>query len=241
MRILVLEDDSTQREGLIKLINRYYLDVKAYEAASVKEAQDILKNKKIDLFLIDINLPDGSGIEFAKEIRKIEKHEFTGIIFITTQVIQIIEAFKNTHCYDFIVKPYNEDEIKNIINVFYKKIGDTGTSKGNHIIVPVESGVAVKVYEQEVVFVEYTNRKSIIHTINQVVESKALSLNNILKSCTSEDIMQSHKSYLVNVKYIDKIERVYSKLHNIHFVNNENIAQLSNSYKDDIMNKWGKE
>lgn len=241
MRILVLEDDLIQRENLIKLINRNYIDIKAYEAGTVKEAKSILNEKEIDLFLVDINLPDGSGIEFAKEIRKIEKHEFTGIIFITTQVIQIIEAFKSTHCYDFIVKPYNEEEIKKIINSFYKKIGDTGVDKGDYIIVPVESGVSVKVYEEEIVFVEYTNRKSIIYTTNQIIESKSLSLNSILKSCNNEDIIQSHKSYLVNVKYIDKIERVYSKLYNIYFTNNENVAQLSNSYKESIMSKWGKE
>lgn len=239
MRVLVLEDEVIQRENLVRIIERNYLDVKSYEAKSIKEAREMLNSKEIDLFLIDINLEDGSGIDFAKEIRKLQKHEFTGIVFITTQIIQIIEAFKSTHCYDFIVKPYNEEDIKRIIDTFVRKIGNTGVDKGKHIIVPVESGVSVKVYEEEIVFIEYASRKSIIHTVNQVIESKTLSLSAILKMCKSENIVQAHKSFLVNVKYIEKIERVYTKLANIHFVNNENIAQLSNSYKDIVNERWG--
>lgn len=242
MRILVLEDEKNQRDNLVKIIERSYIESKAYSAATIKEAKGILKTKEIDLFFIDINLPDGSGLEFAKSVRAIEKYEHSGIVFITTQVIQIIEAFKSIHCYDFLVKPFNEKDIKVIIDTFYKKLGGyTSGDKGNYLIIPVENGISVKIYEDEIVFVEYAFRRSVIHTNKKVFECKSLTLGNILKSCVNGNIVQAHKSYLVNINYIEKVEKVYSKLYNIYFTNTDQIAQLSNSYKDSVYQKWGNE
>ena len=51
-----------------------------------------------------------------------EGYELTGIVFITSEMFQVVDAFKNTHCYDFLVKPYNIEDIKRIIDVFYKNI-----------------------------------------------------------------------------------------------------------------------
>ena len=239
MRVLVIEDEKVQRDNLVKIVERSYINTKAYSAANIKEAREILNLKNIDLFFIDINLPDGSGLELAKSIRNIEKYEHTGIVFITTQVIQIIDAFKSTHCYDFLIKPFNKDDIRAIIDTFYRKLGsNSNVDKGNYLIIPIENGVSVKVYEDEIIFVEYASRKSIIYTNKNVFICKSLTLSKILKNCVNGNILQSHKSYLVNVNYIDKIEKVYSKLYNIYFTNIEEIAQLSNSYKDLVYKKW---
>ncbi|MEG2194622.1 MAG: LytTR family DNA-binding domain-containing protein [Terrisporobacter sp.] len=239
MRVLVLEDEKVQRENLVKIIERLYIDIKVYSSKNIKEATNILNTKEIDLFLIDINLPDGSGLDLAKNIRNIERYEHSGIVFITTQVIQIIDAFKSTHCYDFLIKPFNDNDIKKIIDTFYRKIYiNRNIDKGNYLIIPIESGVSVKVYEEEIIFVEYSFRKSIIHTKKNIFESKTLKLKNILEKCINGNIVKAHKSYLVNVKYIDKVEKVYSKLNNIHFTNTDKIAQLSNSYKDIVYKKW---
>ena len=158
MRVLVIEDERVQRDNLVKIEERSYINTKAYSAANIKEAKEILTSKEIDLFFIDINLPDGSGLELAKSIREIEKYEHTGIVFITTQVIQIIDAFKSTHCYDFLIKPFNNEDIKSIIDTFYRKLGNnTNINRGNYLIVPIENGVSVKVYEDEIIFVEYAS------------------------------------------------------------------------------------
>ncbi|WP_394883617.1 LytR/AlgR family response regulator transcription factor [Clostridium baratii] len=238
MRVLVIEDEKVQRDNLVKIVERSYINTKAYSAANIKEAKEIVTSRDIDLFFIDINLPDGSGLELAKSIRNIEKYEHTGIVFITTQVIQIIDAFKSTHCYDFLIKPFNNNDIKAIINTFYRKLGSNNIDKGNYLIVPIENGVSVKVYEDEIIFVEYASRKSIIHTAKNVFICKSITLTKLLNNCVNGNIIQSHKSYLINIKYVDKIEKVYSKLYNIYFTNTKEIAQLSNSYKDLVYKKW---
>ena len=53
-------------------------------AGTGKKAIDILKTEKIDLFFLDIELSDISGMEIAEVIRSIEYYEFSYIVFITT-------------------------------------------------------------------------------------------------------------------------------------------------------------
>ena len=116
MNILLVEDERIQREALASIIKSNFVDVRIYEAASKKEAMKIINEKDIHLFFIDIHLKDSSGLELAKKIRQHENHSLTGIVFVTGELVHIIEAFKNIHCYDFIVKPYKEKDIINIVD-----------------------------------------------------------------------------------------------------------------------------
>lgn len=238
MRILLIEDDKIQRENLVKVIEKNYIDLKIYEAGSVMEAELLVESKEIDLFLIDINLPDGSGLDFAKKVRTNPKYKLTGIVFITTQVVQIIDAFKNVHCYDFLIKPYTIDDIRRVIDVFSEEYSSEPIKEGNFFIIPLESGVSVKVYEEDIVFVKYSQRRCNIYTKKSKFQSKALSLSKLIDKCSGDKLIQSHKSYLVNTRYIDKIERVYPKIWNVHFEIINEVAQLSNSYKEEVFRRW---
>ena len=102
INILIAEDNSIQRKNLIKMI---------YEAESKEEALKILQEVYIDFFYIDISLKNSSGLDLALELRKIEKYKFNWIIFTTTHIQYMIKAFKEVHCYDYILKPYDKDEV----------------------------------------------------------------------------------------------------------------------------------
>lgn len=237
MNILLLEDDKLQREYLAKIIEKNYIDIRIYEAGTISKASSILKEKQIDLFLVDINLPDGSGLEFIKKVREVPKYNLTGVVFITSQVVQIIDAFKNTHCYDFLIKPYNVDDIKRIIDIFYNQRSNEVKNR-DFIVVPLEGGISVKVYEDDIVFIEYFKRRCIIHTKKYNHQCKILSLSKISQMIKSESIIQSHKSYLVNIKYIEKIEKVYSKGWEIYFSVIKEVAPLSSSYRNELLETW---
>lgn len=238
MRVILVEDDIIQNKNLARIIEKNYLDIKVYQAYNVKEALEIIKEKQMDLIFQDINLPDGTGIELAKKIRKISGYELTGIVFITSEMFQVVEAFKNTHCYDFLVKPYSIDDIKRIIEVFNKDKVEVIEEKGEHSIINIDNNVSVKVYHEDIIFVEYISRKCIIHTVRNIIECKTLTLGKLLEKIKSENIIQSHKSYIVNTKYIDKINKQYSKLWDISFMGTDSLAQLSAKFKDYVFESW---
>lgn len=72
MKILLLEDNSSDADLLKIELSRFIPDVAIEHASTVEQARVFL-NKKIlfDIALLDVNLPDGNGIEFLIEIRKL--------------------------------------------------------------------------------------------------------------------------------------------------------------------------
>lgn len=114
--IILVEDDFMQRNILKTMISSMYEFVEIYEADNERCALDVIKNYDINMFLIDINLKESSGLELAMKIREIYKYQFSQIIFLTAHVEYITQAFKQTHCYDYILKPYNKKEVQAMLN-----------------------------------------------------------------------------------------------------------------------------
>ena len=67
-KLLIVEDDKKLNDGIrLALKNDSYL---FYQCQTLQEAREILKKEDITLVLLDVNLPDGNGIDFVREIRK---------------------------------------------------------------------------------------------------------------------------------------------------------------------------
>jgi len=75
MQLLLIEDDIIQSDNLSNLIKESYNNVELLTTHSFKESLKVISEKNVDLFFIDINLPDGSGIDIAKKIRAMEVYE----------------------------------------------------------------------------------------------------------------------------------------------------------------------
>ena len=66
--VLILEDHPETREWLTNIIQQAFVEVKLFEASSLAQARKIINENQLDLALIDLNLPDGNGVEIISEI-----------------------------------------------------------------------------------------------------------------------------------------------------------------------------
>lgn len=66
--VLVLEDFADTRIWLCEVLREAFTDIQITEAATIQQAKTLLEKQNFDLALIDLNLPDGSGIDVIKEI-----------------------------------------------------------------------------------------------------------------------------------------------------------------------------
>lgn len=78
VKILLVEDDATLAMGMEYTLKNEGFDVTV--ASTLKEARESIENYNIDLVLLDLMLPDGSGYELCRELRKKSN---TPIIFLT--------------------------------------------------------------------------------------------------------------------------------------------------------------
>ena len=102
-KILIVEDDELLNDGLC-----YHLQKNGYEpvpAYTLKQADALLKDGPWSLFLLDINVPDGNGLHFAKGRRQKSP---APIIFLTARDLDedVIRGFE-AGADDYITKPFN--------------------------------------------------------------------------------------------------------------------------------------
>ncbi len=107
--ILVVDDEEFIRLNLEKIFSdegyRVILE------SSGKETIELIKNEKVDLALLDINLPDKNGIEVLKEIKELQPELLVIMITGFASVESAVHAIK-LGAYDYIKKPFKADAIK---------------------------------------------------------------------------------------------------------------------------------
>ncbi|WP_246599450.1 LytR/AlgR family response regulator transcription factor [Clostridium lacusfryxellense] len=244
MNVLIVEDDRLQRESLKNMLQQLDQNIEIYESIDKDEALVIASKNNIDVFYVDICLNNSSGIDFAIELRRIPKYEFSFIVFLTTHVEYINQAFKEVHCYDFILKPYNIDDVVNMTKRFKLHIENLNektieeTKEKTYVVIDTRKGVNIKIYIDEMIFIEVNLRVCMIHTINGVYKISNLALSKILKYIDSKDIIRCHKSYAVNIKYIKRIENVDNKLSEIYFENYDKKALLGFKFRNIILERF---
>ncbi|MEM7513040.1 MAG: response regulator, partial [Bacteroidota bacterium] len=115
MKIIIIEDESLlveELEGIIKGIDSQIQIVKTL--GSIKESLSYLhENPLPDLFFSDIQLPDGLSFDI---FRQLELN--IPVVFCTAYDQYALDAFKFNGI-DYILKPYNSDEISRTINKYH--------------------------------------------------------------------------------------------------------------------------
>lgn len=102
-KILVVEDDNKLNEGVcLALKNEQYL---FFQCRTLEEARCVFKEEKLALILLDVNLPDGDGVDFIREVRRTSQ---VPIILMTVNNMEVdivtgLEAGAN----DYITKPFS--------------------------------------------------------------------------------------------------------------------------------------
>lgn len=246
--VIIVEDDFMQRDILKKMVLSMDEYMEIHEADSENSALDIIKKHDINMFLIDISLKESSGLELAMKIRNIDKYHFSQIIFLTTHMEYVTQAFKQTHCYDYIIKPYNQDEVQAMLHRLIRyensrldnvndNLNDYSKKMDKKIPVNLKNGICALIKIDDIVFIEIVGRVCEINTIRGMYEANNTSLKKIMELIDSKDIVQSHKSFAVNKNYIFMIERISPKLSTIYFTEYAKTALLGYKFKDDIMSE----
>ncbi|MBF0471958.1 MAG: phosphate regulon transcriptional regulator PhoB [Gammaproteobacteria bacterium] len=108
--ILVIEDELAIRKMLKQILSKE--DFTVSEAESVTEARQCMADYRPDLIILDWMLPDVSGIEYARELRKDETYKEIPIIMLTAKVSEE-ERVKGLEsgADDYIVKPFSPREL----------------------------------------------------------------------------------------------------------------------------------
>lgn len=115
--IMLLEDDHALSKGIQTALKKDFHTV--MPAYSFFEGVQAYMCQTVDLFLLDINLPDGDGMEFCKKIRK---ETTVPIIFLTAKDTEeeMLEGF-HAGCDDYIAKPFSVEVLRRKVQVLLSR------------------------------------------------------------------------------------------------------------------------
>ena len=121
MKILIIEDDDTIRQGL-----KFYLEQENYgviDSATAKDSLEFINNNvDIDIILLDINLPDKNGFDLFKEIKEIKDFP---IIFLTANDMEVsVVRGLDMGADDYITKPFKARELVSRIKNALRRVNN---------------------------------------------------------------------------------------------------------------------
>ena len=207
--ILLVEDDNAAavliKQFVERLSNNYHLTIFSNAAQALAWG----KTHQIDLFILDIQLPDYRGTELGKQLRSMSEYRFTPILFTTELAGEELAAYREIKCYDFLVKPFNEQQFQQAVSA--------ALEMGRNLVKPpailrIEQKQFVFEYDLEtVLYIESYGKRTVIHTTadGETVSDNisGYSLMRLLELAGPSHLLQCHKSYLVNPLRISKLDK----------------------------------
>src|SRR5580765_4883869 len=112
IRVLVVDDDNLLRKLVTEQLARS--DFEASPAAGGRAALQALRDADYDVVLLDISMPDMSGLEALQEIRKLEDPPEVVMLTADTSLATGIEAMRHG-AYDYLTKPATLDEMEAVL------------------------------------------------------------------------------------------------------------------------------
>lgn len=202
MRIAIVEDNAAEANLLKKKTQRLLpegfgaVQIDIYLSAQ----QYMCSEQYYDLMLIDCLLPDLSGVELAKTIRK--TNSTTAFIFTTAYMDYAAEGYE-TDALRYLLKPVEDNKLQEALDCYTRSISApsvielTGTTRR-----------ACYVQKKEIMYVEYVNRKIVVRLTNSSVESHR-TMKEFERILGSEFFFRTSQRFLVNfIHIIEKNDKI---------------------------------
>jgi len=190
LSLLIVEDEYNIQRALVESIQNFIapkFNINLMIADNFSQAIELINKNKIDISLLDYLLPDGNGLELLKIIKELNPNSI--VIFLTA-----IEEYKlialNLGADDYVLKPFNLDEIIAKLNNWIKRINYNYKSELIHLFkdyyydksnatILVNQGNYYKLvdtlsYEESIIFENLLNNLNSIVILNNSVDNYSI-------------------------------------------------------------------
>ena len=208
-QILLVEDNAAAAALICQYMKALYSDHQITICATATDAFDWAGKHHIDLFILDIQLPDYRGTELGKHIRAMPEYRFTPILFTTELGGEELAAYREIKCYDFLIKPFTQEQFLRAVSTAL----DMGQQmKKPEPILRIEQKQFLFEYElKQIRYIESFGKRLVIHSISQgedlADQISGYSLMRLLELAGKDNLIQCHKSFLINPVFIKKIDK----------------------------------
>lgn len=198
MRVLICDDDFYIVEILSSMTEEYFKNhgISA-EITSETSASDIIKaDNTFDIALLDVEMPDYSGLDVAKHLKKKNSDI---ILFMITSFPEYLDEALDLNVLRYLPKPPEKSRLFNGLDSAMKRYSE------NTRILLTDGASKARVYVRDILYITIHKRKTkIVTNDDEIICNRTLAEWKEILSDMS--FAQPHYSYLVNLRNVDKIE-----------------------------------
>lgn len=216
MRIAICDDEMICLEYLKEVIERFSvtynvpINIQLFHNAEemLFEMGDTIP---YNLLILDIQMGKMNGMELAKRIRRIDPNVY--IVFLTGVTDYVFEGYE-VGALHYLLKPLKEKQLYNILNNVKSRLV---SNEIQYLIIEIDRE-SLKINLDDIIFIEAMGHYVIIYTKNDTFEKK-MSMNDLENELDSTFFIRVHRSYIVNIKHVDRINKENCILSNNNTVN----------------------
>jgi len=201
IKTLLVDDEILNLKNLEIILTDNFPEIEIIGTfQNVASAKEFISNNSIDLLFLDILMPIDDGFEL---LANFPKPEFE-VIFVTAHEEYAIKAIK-IGAIDYILKPIIIDEVRIAVAKVYEKVKQKNPLKiKSTLVLNYEGGKSIVNFKDIVYLKGFDNLTSFY-----LSDKRKITISKTLKNFETvldQNFFRTHKSYLVNVNYIHKIE-----------------------------------
>ncbi|MBJ2172833.1 response regulator transcription factor [Aureibaculum sp. A20] len=227
VKCLIIDDEPLA----VNVIKNYLLQVNDVTLVNTfnnaVDALNFLKNNKVDLIFLDINMPLLDGLSFIKSLDK--KPE---IIITSAYEEYAVESFE-LDVLDYLVKPISFPRFLKAMNKVYKIFSDKNSNnliqERPYIFIKIDKKKLKKIYLDELLIIE-----SLKDYLKITTETNRYIIHQTLSSFTdqlpSDNFIRIHRSYTIAIDKVDTVEGNSIEIAGIRYT-------IGRTYIDDVKNK----
>ncbi|HVO74386.1 MAG TPA: response regulator [Ignavibacteriaceae bacterium] len=249
-KILVIEDDASIHQAIIDILENE--GFKVFSAFNGKAGTQLAKEVLPDMIICDIMMPGMSGYEVLTELRKDSSTVLIPFIFLSAMVErQNIRQGMELGADDYLTKPFKIEELLNAIDARFKK---QELARGEKEKEQEKEEEETKVAEDGHIFLEIKNQPKLIKVNSILCITAYVDYTHVFLS-TGEKVMvrrllkkweeilpgkiflRIHRSTIINLNYILKVEKWFNHSFAIYLEQNEKPFIVSRRFSSVLKNK----
>lgn len=180
---------------------------------------------RFNIIIIDIEMKEINGIEVTKILRK---NGYNGvIIFLTSHEEVELDSFK-VEPLNYILK---NDSDERVDNIFFEAIEQVNKISSKNIVISSKHNNKV-INLNNIIYLESFNKKVILHETSGESEEINYIFKNLYEKIKNNGFIRCHKSYIVNINYVQTFNKFECKLQN------DIIIPIGRKYSKDFRNNF---
>lgn len=171
-----------------------------HEVRVFHDAADFIRkyDSQTDILFLDIQMPLIDGLTCAERVRQLDPDVI--LIFVTSMIQYAVQGYR-VEAFDYIVKPVTQTRLSLSLNRALKRL----RRKQADVIAFRASDGLRSLSADKIRFIEAINHRCVIHTADEKIPCPQ-TLSSLEKQMNSNSFYRCHSAFLINMKYIDRID-----------------------------------